>query len=287
MTNASQRNAILVRRLTLGSLMLAGGLGAAEVLRKRFQRQRLYLPDRFPNGVWRPHRFGLEAVDQWFRSDDGLILHGWWVPHPKARGTVLYCHGNSGSIAHQIGVFRYVRRLKVNLFGFDYRGYGRSEGSPNEQGLYADARAAYDHLVDDLEVAPQSILLFGHSLGGAVAIDCAMDRPVAGLIVQSSFTHLKDATRASFPRLPVHLLARRQYDSLQKVASLTMPKLFIHGSADETLPPEMAERLYEAAAEPKEHFVVHRAGHNDVYRHGGGRYLRKLAAFRRRCLVSR
>lgn len=274
----------MMRGVTMTSLAVVGGVAVAELLRHRFQRQRLYLPDRFPNGHWRPHRFGLHAEDHWFRTTDGLTLHGWWMPHPRAVGTVLYCHGNSGSIAHQIGVFRHVRRLKVNVFGFDYRGYGRSEGQPSEGGLYADARAAYDHLVSDLGVTSESVLLFGHSLGGAVAIDCALDRPVAGLIVQSSFTHLKDATRASFPNLPVHLLARKRFHSLEKVRQLTMPKLFVHGGSDGTLPLEFCERLFEEAADPKELYVVPRADHNDVYRHGGFRYLRRLSRFRKRCL---
>ena len=277
----------LMARVALPSLAAAGVLGALGVLRHRFQRSRLFVPDRYPNGVWRPRRFGLPAEDVWFQSEDGLTLHGWWVPHVKARGTLLYCHGNTGSIAHQVGVFRYVRRLKVNLLGFDYRGYGRSEGQPSEKGLYADARAAYDYLVEELGLEPTSILVFGHSLGGAVAIDVAGERQVAGLIVQSTFTHLKDATRASFPTLPVHLIAGRRFHSREKVRDLRIPKLFVHGDADGTLPLELGERLYEAAAEPKELYVVPRAGHNDVYRHGGLRYLRRLNRFSRRCLSAR
>lgn len=278
---ALNRNTAL--RVAVPSLALAGVLGGLEYLRRRFEHSRLFVPDQYPNGVWRPRRHGLPAEDAWFRTEDGVELHGWWMPHPKARGTVLYCHGNSGSIAHQIGVLRHMRRLKVNLFAFDYRGYGRSGGKPSEQGLYRDARAAYDHLLSELGRKGSEIVLFGHSLGGAVAIDCAGEREVAGLIAQSTFTHVKDAARASFPGLPIHLLARKRFHSLSKVSELTMPKLFVHGGADGKLPPEFGERLYDEAAEPKELYVVRRAGHNDVYRHGGVRYLRRLSRFGRRC----
>lgn len=275
----------VLRRLAPPSLVALAGLGALAYLRGRLHRGQVYRPDRYPNGVWDPRSFGLEVEDTWFRTPDGLTLHGWWIPHPKAQATILYCHGNSGSIAHQIGVFRFIQRLRVNVLGFDYRGYGRSEGSPTEEGLYLDARAAYDHLTGELGQAGTSILLFGHSLGGAVAIDCAQDRPVAGLVVQSSFTHLRDAARHSIPTLPLHLLTRREFDSVAKVSRLSMPKLFIHGEADGTLPVELAERLYEVASPPKELYVVARGGHNDLYRHGGLRYLLRLARFRKRCLA--
>jgi fermentation-respiration switch protein FrsA (DUF1100 family) len=271
-------------RKSVPPLALAGVLGGLEYLRRRFERSQLFMPDRYPNGVWEPGSHGLLAEDVWFRAEDGVDLHGWWLPHPRATGTVLYCHGNSGSIGQQIGVLRHMRRLRVNVFAFDYRGYGRSTGQPTEQGLYRDARAAFDHLIGPLGQRPGGIVVFGHSLGGAVAIDCAGTRPVAGLIAQSTFTHIRDAARASFPSLPIHLLAgRRRFHSLSKVGHLTMPKLFVHGDADGTLPLSLAERLYAEAAEPKELYVVRGAGHNDVYRHGGLRYLRRLSGFGRCC----
>lgn len=272
--------------LSLRSLALAGGLSAAHVLRNRFQRSRTFVPDRYPNGIWNPGPLGLPAEDTWFRSADGEELHGWWVPHRRARGTLLYCHGNSGSVAHQIAALRFLRRMKVNLFAFDYRGYGRSSGTPTEAGLYRDVQAAFDHLVDYRGVLPREIVVFGHSLGGAVAVDCAVHRPAAGLVVQSTFTHTKDTARALYPRLPMHWIARRQFRSVDKVAGLSLPKLFTHGDADGTVPFALGERLFEAAAEPKEFYRVKRAGHNDVFNHGGFLYLRRLARFRDRCLQS-
>ena len=266
------------------ALALTGGLGVLGYLRSRFRHSRVFLPDRYPDGVWQPRSFGLPAEDLWFEVEDGIRLHSWWVPHKRARGTILYCHGNTGSIASRIGVFKYLRNLRVNLLAFDYRGYGRSAGSPSEKGLYADVRAAFDLLVDELGQSPAKILVFGHSLGGAVAIDCALDRPMAGLIVQSSFTHIRDAARNMFPTLPMHLAATRQFRSIDKVGQLTMPKLFIHGQADETVPSGLGEALFEAASDPKQLYLVRAAGHNDIHRHGGVAYLRKIWNFRNRCL---
>ncbi len=268
----------------LPALAAVGGLGALSYLRDRYQRSRVFLPDRYPNGIWDPAPFGLPAMDIWFEASDGTELHGWWIPHTRARGSVLYCHGNSGSIAQRIGIFRLLRRLRVDILAFDYRGYGRSAGTPSEAGIYRDVRAAYDYLVGALERPAETVLLFGHSLGGAVAIDCALHRRAAGLIVQSSFTHIRDAARAIVPTWPLHLVARPQFRSIEKIGRLELPKLFIHGEADETVPFALGKALFEAAAQPKQLLAIPHAGHNDVHRHGGLRYLRSLSRFRSRCL---
>jgi pimeloyl-ACP methyl ester carboxylesterase len=271
------------RRL-LGLTAVAGGVGVLGYLRNRWQRQKLFGPDRYPDGDCDPAAIGLEVEDRLFAAADGVELHGWWIPRRRALGTVLYCHGSSGSITHQVEVLAALRQLRTNLFAFDYRGYGRSSGEPSEAGLFQDARAAWDHLVEELDVEPQEIVLFGHSLGGAVAIDCALDREAAGLIVESSFTQVRDMARASYPGLPLHLVARNQFRSIHKVGRLVLPKLFIHGAADRRVPPALGRCLYEAAAEPKELYMVPGAGHNDIHRHGGLRYLRRISRFRSRCL---
>ena len=270
--------------MTLPTLAVAGGVGALGYLRNRLQRQKLFAPDRHGEDGTDPGAVGLEVEDRWFRAADGVDLHGWWIPRRRARGTVLYCHGSSGSIAHQVEVLAALGGLGANLFAFDYRGYGRSAGAPSEAGLFRDARAAWDHLVGELGVAPGRLLLFGHSLGGAVAIDCALDREAAGLVVESSFTQVRDMARASYPSLPLHLLARNQFRSIHKVGRLDLPKLFIHGDADVRVPPELSRRLYAAAAEPKELYLVRGAGHHDLHRQGGSAYLRRIGRFRDDCL---
>jgi fermentation-respiration switch protein FrsA (DUF1100 family) len=275
----------LLGRLALPSAaMAAGGVGA--VLRNRFQHARLFAPVRYPDGIWHPQVYGLPAEDRWFETEDGVELHAWWIPHEKPRGAVLYCHGNNGNITHRIGALLELRRMKMSVFAFDYRGYGRSAGQPSEAGLFADVRAAWAHLTGSLGVPPDRVLLFGHSLGGAVAIDAAQHREVAGLVVQSSFTHVRDMTRVLFPRTPLHLVARNQFRSIDKVPALEMPKLFIHGSDDPTVPHGLGLRLFEAAAAPKEWYSIPRAGHNDVHRQGGFRYFWRLQRFTKRCLPS-
>ncbi|MEE2777698.1 MAG: alpha/beta hydrolase [Acidobacteriota bacterium] len=272
-------------RLALPSAAVAVG-GVGTWLLGRVQRGQVFAPVRYPDGMWQPRAYGLPAEDVWFEADDGTRLHAWWIPHPKARGAVLYCHGNNGNISHRLGALGDLRRMKVSVLAFDYRGYGRSEGEPSEDGVYRDARAAWDHLTGPLGVEPSKVLLFGHSLGGAVAIETALHRQIAGLVVQSSFTHIRDMVRVLYPRTPLHLMARNQFRSLDKVASIDVPKLFIHGSDDPTIPMRLGRRLYEAAAEPKDWFEIPRAGHNDVYRHGGFRYYWRLARFAKKCLTS-
>ncbi|HUF78753.1 MAG TPA: alpha/beta hydrolase [Thermoanaerobaculia bacterium] len=261
-----------------------GGIGYLGYLRGRYQHSNVFLPDRFPEGVWDPCGQGLATEDVWFRAADGVALHGWWIAHPRPAGTLLYCHGSSGSIAQRIGIFRQLAKLRLNVFAFDYRGYGRSEGVPSERGLYADARAAHDHLVDVRGASGADIVLFGHSLGGAVAIEVARDRAAAGLVVQSTFTDLKDMARAHHPQLPLHWITRNQFRSIEKVAELDLPKLFIHGTDDDTVPLAVGRRLFDSAAPPKELYLVERAGHNDLHVHGGAAYIRRLVRFRKACL---
>ncbi len=275
-----------LRRYSWPAMAVAGGLSAIGYLRHRVQRGSMFLPDRYPNGIWNPAPYGLDVEDCWFSTPDGVDLNGWWIPHKRAKGTILFCHGNSGSIAHQIGFLRHLRRLKVHVFAFDYRGYGRSAGSPSERGLCRDVRAAHAFVTERLERPASEILLFGHSLGGAVAIDAALDCEVAGLVAQSTFTDVKAAAKAFYPNLPIHRVARARFRSLDKVGELTLPKLFVHGDADGTLPLALGRELFDRAADPKEFYAVAGAGHNDVHRHGGFEYLRRLSRFRNRCLIA-
>lgn len=265
-------------RYGLPSLAMVGGAWAAERARQHFQAQQVFWPSRYPTGIWDPTPFGLDVEDVFFEAEDGVRLHGWWIAHPRARGAVVYCHGNSGSIADRIGLYRQLRRLKVSIFAFDYRGYGRSGGEPSEDGLCADVRAACDVAAQRVGGDLSRIVLFGHSLGGAVAIDGARHRAVGRLIVQSSFTDLRTMADHLYGR-PLGLLTRNWFRSIDKVGDLAMPKLFVHGTADETVPFALGEALHAAAAEPKQFLPIARGGHNDVHRHGGFRYLRTLSRF--------
>jgi pimeloyl-ACP methyl ester carboxylesterase len=283
---SSNRSSNRPKVAALSSLAAVGTVGTLELLRARFQRSRVFAPVRYPAGEWEPRRHGLAAQDVWFASEDGARLHGWWIEGKRSRATVLYCHGKSGNIGERVDVFKYLSRRRIDVFAFDYRGYGKSDDlTPSEKGFYQDVRAAHDFLVDELGVAPARMLLFGHSLGGAVAIEGAHHRPVAGLVVQSSFTDLRSVVTHRHPgSFLMQLICRNQFKSANKVGSLAMPKLFLHGTADTTIPVRMGEELYARAAGPKTWFPVEGADHNDLHRVGGDAYDSTLERFFERCV---
>lgn len=270
-------------RYGLPSLIAAGTMGLLEVARSRYQSGQVFNPTRHPTGQWDPSEEGLTFEDVDFRSEDGTQLHGWWFQHDEAEMSLVYCHGNRGSIADRVDTFAQLLRLKVNVFAFDYRGYGKSEGSPSEQGVFADARAAIDHVAGARGIGLDGVLLFGHSLGGAIAIDAALHRAVSGLVVQSSFTQLSDMAKHRHPDIPMHWIVRNEFRSIEKVPHLEMPKLFIHGGSDQTVPFEHGQALYSAAAAPKEFLRIGKADHNDLHLWGSLRYFSHLIRFRRRC----
>jgi fermentation-respiration switch protein FrsA (DUF1100 family) len=206
---------------------------------------------------------GVDVTDVYFGTEDGLTLHGWRAGDFSGGPVVLFCHGNAGNITHRAAYVSALVGEGLPIFIFDYRGYGQSEGRPDEQGLYVDARAAWDHLVAG-GVEEERIVVLGRSLGGAVAIDLATTRPVARLIVESSFTTGRDMARSLFRGLPLYLAMRSRFDSASKVAGLRMPKLFLHGDRDDVVPYELGVRLSEAAAEPKTFVRLEGADHNSA-----------------------
>ncbi len=176
--------------------------------------------------------------------------------------------------------------LPVNVFIVDYRGYGKSEGKPSEQGLYLDARAAWDYLVNDRRVAPRDIVILGKSLGGAPAIDLASQVEPGGLIVQSSFTSAADMAATILPFLP-RLFLHTRMDSISKITRVHCPKLFIHSRADEVVPFELGRRLFEAAPDPKEFYEVIGSPHNSTYIVGGKAYFEAVRRFLEKCAPRR
>jgi fermentation-respiration switch protein FrsA (DUF1100 family) len=194
-------------------------------------------------------------------ASDGVKIHGWHMAHAGAQVTILHLHGNGGNLEHRRDLVRDLAGLKANVLAIDYRGYGKSEGKPDEKGLYADARAAYDWLC--ARTKPERIVLHGESLGAGPACELAATVPCGGLIVQSAFTSAKDMAARVMPWFPARWFMRSNYDNLSKVARISCRKLFIHGRADEMIPFEMGERLFAAAAEPK-WIASFSGGHNDL-----------------------
>jgi fermentation-respiration switch protein FrsA (DUF1100 family) len=172
------------------------------------------------------------------------------------------------------------RRLGVSVLLFDYRGYGKSEGSPDEEGTYRDARAAYRHAVEEKGVAPKDLVLFGESLGAAIAVQMALDRPAGALVLESPFTSIPEMARAAYPFLPpIGPLIRTRYETIAKVQRLTLPLLVLHGERDQIVPFAQGRRVFEAAGGSKRFFAIPGAGHNDTYVSGGEAYWRALRDF--------
>lgn len=240
----------------------------------------IYFPVKYPEGFWRPSEFGVTVEDWFFTAQDGVQLHGWYAPSEGAPHTLLWFHGNAGNISHRLDQLKMLlERVKVNVFILGYRGYGRSEGSPDEAGLYKDAQAAYDYLVSQKNARANQLVLYGQSLGGAVAVDLALARPCAGLIIESSFTSAKDMAKKLYPFLPLHYFLGVKFDSAAKIARLHLPVLIMHGTEDEVIPYELGQKLFAAANEPKEFYPIPGATHNDPYLVGGEPYYAKIREF--------
>jgi hypothetical protein len=214
--------------------------------------------------IYFPVRDGVGASpgeEVWLTAADGVKIHGWYLPHPQARATILHLHGNAGNLEDRRDLVRNLRDLRVNVMAIDYRGYGKSEGSPDEPGLYKDTRAAYDWLLT--KTTADRLVVHGESVGAGPACELAATAPCAALIVQSAFTSARDMAPRVLPWFP-KFLVRTKFDNREKVARIKVPKLFIHSRQDEIIPFDMGEALFAAAVEPKECEWFNRAGHNDL-----------------------
>jgi hypothetical protein len=221
----------------------------------------IYFPSVYPDGFWNPP--GLTFEDAWFEAPDGTKLHGWYVPHEKPRAVVLVAHGNAGNLSHRYELLQSLYTLGVSAMIFDYRGYGRSEGTPSEAGILADARAARRWLAERAGVNESDVVLMGESLGGGVMVDLAASDGARALVLENTFTSLPEVASYHYPWLPVKLLMRTQLNSAGKIADYNGPLLQAHGDADTIIPFEIGRRLFEAAGEPKELVVIHGGDHND------------------------
>ena len=228
---------------------------------RKIEKSLVFAPTRYPVGDWRPA--GLAFEDAWFTAKDATKLHGWYVPHSQPRAVVLFCHGNAGNVALWSEVLQILHdRMDVTAMGFDYRGYGRSAGSPSEAGVLADARAARTWLARRAGVRENQTVLMGRSLGGAVAVDLATDG-TRGLILESTFTSMPEVGQTALPWLPVRALMQAQFNSLAKIRNYHGPLLQSHGTADRLIPYTMGQRLFEKANEPKLFIAIPGGDHND------------------------
>jgi fermentation-respiration switch protein FrsA (DUF1100 family) len=258
--------------LALGAALLLVGICSGVI-----ERSFIYFPDRQLIGD--PADYGLPFDDVSFTADDGVQLHGWFVPG-ESDVTWLWFHGNAGNISHRLENLRLLHdELRVAVFLFDYRGYGRSAGTPSEEGTYRDGEAALDYLLSRPDVDPQRIVYFGRSLGAGIAVELATRRPPFALILESPVPSISDLAKHHYPFLPVRALLQTKYDSVAKIGNVRAPLLVLHGDRDEVVPFEGGRKLFEAAAEPKRFYTISGAGHNDTYVVGGREYFRVLREF--------
>jgi len=225
-----------------------------------------------------PADIGLDYETVSLVTADNIRLHGWFVYAPRQRGTLLFFHGNAGNISHRLDSLRIFTRLGLSTLIIDYRGYGESEGNISEEGTHLDGEAAWEYLTGARGIDPRQILVFGRSLGGAVAAHLVAGRPAAGLILESSFTSVPDLAARFYPFLPVRLLSRYSYDTRKYLAQVASPVLVIHSPDDEIIPFTNGLELYDAANEPKTMLRI-RGGHNEGFLASGPLYYNGLEGF--------
>ena len=224
-----------------------------------------------------PQMVNLAFEDVYFNTADGLRLNGWFLGQGASGYTVLFLHGNAGNIGHRLDKIVLLRNMPLKVFIIDYRGYGRSQGKISEKGAYRDAQAAYMYLVQKRKISPERIILYGESLGTAVAINLAAEKRTGALIIEGGFSRGRDMAKQLYPFLPAFLFANT-YDSLSKIEKINAPKLFLHSESDEVVPFKLARRLYDRAREPKQ-MIKLKGGHNSLFIDDQERYTAAIKGF--------
>lgn len=264
-----------------GLLLLVAGV-LALIFLTQLERTFIFFPTR--EIIDTPESVGLTYEDVYFDTGGGQQLNGWFIPGTGCSGvTWLWFHGNGGNIGHRVEEIGQIhQRLGVNLFIFDYQGYGKSEGRPSEQATYDDARAALRYLYGRSDVARNRIVYFGRSLGAAVSVELAVAHPPMGIVLVAPFASLAEMARVAYSRIPfASWLAGNRYNSLARINQVAVPSIFIHGEHDEIVPVSQGQMLYQAANQPKRFLALSGAGHNDTNTAGGGHYWDGLTEFLR------
>lgn len=239
----------------------------------------IFYPERILAAT--PQNIGLPFEDVTITTQDQVKLHGWLIKAPSAKSTLVFFHGNAGNIGGRLGKIDLFHQIGLNVLIIDYRGYGNSEGHPTEQGIYDDATAAYDYLLQRDDMQGQKIISYGASLGGVVAIDLAVKRSVSCVIVDSTFSSAVDMAKRIYPFIPSFLI-KSKMNSLDKIKNISVPILFIHSIEDQTVPIALGKKLYDAAPGPKEFIEIvgsHTEGHiydEEKVKHGIGKFLNNL-----------
>lgn len=250
-------------------------IGIAIVYLRYIEYKSLYVP--MSEIELTPSAVGLSYEDMYIDVDKKIRLNAWIVPAKDSNFTILFCHGNAGNISHRIEKVLILNRLGLDVFIFDYRGYGKSKGRPSEKGLYKDAESAYDFLVSKLKLSPERIIFYGESLGGAVAVDLATKRKVRALIIESTFGSVQDMLKTVYPFLPAFFISSK-FDSTRKIKYIHIPKLIINSQNDEIVPFSQSIKLFNISPEPKKHLVI-MGSHNTCFQDSKDLYVSGINDF--------
>ncbi len=272
----------MFKRMLLNLAIMAATTYVALLLLVFFAQSHLiYFPEIGRDLIATPEQVGLVYESVEITTADNETLHGWFMPASAAtaaKGTVLFFHGNAGNISYRLDYLAMLAELGYDTFIFDYRGYGRSSGSPSESGTYLDAQAAWHYLTVTKGVPSARVVLFGESLGGAVAAWLAAHEKPGALVLASTFTSVPDMAAKIYPFLPARLLSRFEYNTLEYLRSVTCPVFIAHSPQDDIVPFEQGRALFQAAPEPKQ-FLELQGGHNDSFIFMQKPWIKALADF--------
>ncbi len=227
-----------------------------------FQDKLLYFPDK--TLVANPGHLGCKFEEIEFITVDNVKLHGWYIPSDSAKYTLLFFHGNAGNISHRLESIKQFHDLDLNVLIFDYRGFGKSDGKPSEQGTYLDADAAWNFLVKEKNIKQDKIIIFGRSLGAAVACHLSMKTEPVALIMESAFLSVPELAAQIYPFLPVRWLSRFNYNNGKSIQKINCPTLIIHSPKDEIIPFSHGKKLFSLANKPKQFLEIY-GSHNDGF----------------------
>jgi len=260
-------------------LTLAGGYILFSVIIYIFQDRLVYFPIK--DIVVNPHNIGLEYESIFIEVDDGVKIHAWYIPKKGAKTTLFFLHGNAGNISHRLDSIKLFNSLGMNVFIFDYRGYGNSDGSANEQNTYDDARSAWEYLLKSKGLKPEELVIFGRSLGGTIAANLGSRVKPKAMILESTFSTVDKLASDIFPYVPKYLI-RFKYETTKHLKDIKYPILIVHSVDDNIIPYRFGEEVFKNANEPKT-FVQISGGHNHGFLQSKDIYLPALKKFLQEC----
>ena len=266
--NVRRKQARELAKAAKQSLLIGGAaIVAADLARRLFRHMQLFCPERKPVKSWNPADYGVppeRVEEQRFETPDGEMLFGWYCRAEKPIASALFCHGNTGNLTTVAELIPYLLEAGYNVLFFDYRGFGQSTGHPSIAGVVADGVTAARHH-ETIRPPDLPSVLYGYSLGGAVAAQVIRHHPFDGMILHSTFTSLPDLARVTWPRLPLHAFAGDFFNTLSVMKKIRVPVLILHGTADEVVPCWMAHALYDACQSPKCLYTVAGGLHKDLF----------------------